>query len=59
MNNITKWMQSLTPELFRDFIMIRDYECKDCPAKDYCHADDDDKCCEEEFYKWAMEGGEE
>ena len=58
MNNITKWMQSITPEQFSDFFMIRDWECCNCPAKEYCNASDDDKCCEEEFYKWALKGGE-
>lgn len=54
MNNITKWLKSITQEQFREFFMIRDYECTNCPAKNSCDADQDDKCCEEEFYKWSM-----
>lgn len=37
MNNITEWMKSITPEQFRDFFMIRDWECVNCPAKDFCN----------------------
>ena len=62
MINIESWLRKITAEQFRDFIMIRDYECKNCPASDYCNAEDDDKCCEEEFYKWAKQdekGGQE
>lgn len=58
MNNITEWMKSITKEQFRDFFMIRDYECGNCPAKDFCNAEQDDKCCEEEFYNWALKGCE-
>lgn len=60
MNNITKWLKSITQEQFRDFFSINDYECVNCPAKDFCNDELDDRCCEEEFYQWAIkEGGEE
>ena len=52
-------MKSITQEQFRDFFMIRDWECVSCPAKDFCNAEQDDKCCEEEFYNWALKGGEQ
>ena len=59
MNNITKWMKSITKEEFGDFFSIRDLECTNCPAKEQCKASDNDNLCEEEFYEWALEEGGE
>ena len=59
MNNITKWLKSITQEQFRDFFIIRGYDCCNCPAESFCGADEDDKCCEEEFYQWAVKEGDE
>lgn len=64
MKNIDKWLEEITKEDFRDFLSISLGRCSKCPAVDFCRADEDDKCCEEEFYKWAIkechtEGGEE
>lgn len=59
MNNITKWLKSITKEQFREFFDINDYECVTCPAKDSCNAELDDRCCVEEFYQWAIKEGDE
>lgn len=54
MNNITKWLKSITQEQFRDFFMIRGYDCDNCPANDFCITEQDCKYCEETFYQWAI-----
>lgn len=59
MNNITEWLKSITQEQFREFFSINIGKCYNCPAKDFCKAELEDRCCEEEFYQWAMEEGDD
>ena len=61
MNNITKWLNSISEEDFADICTIRDTgECSKCPAKQFCYENESDARCEYIFYQWAIsKGGQE
>ena len=51
-NNITQWMESITPVEFSRTITVN---CAICPAKKYCNnISNDDLTCDEAFYKWSL-----
>ena len=50
-NNITQWLESITPEQLNNAITIN---CTNCPAKEDCDTRPQDIDCDDIFYSWAL-----